>query len=222
MALRYRRDLSPRRVGTNGDLGPRIPSGICEKPVRDLSVSAPVRAKSRVVGTDASEPGTRRTSGEASQSLRTKRPSDLASRSTLSVSNNCTPLICAFVRKNRSPFEWCDGNVWSVGIPRARWAQTVSNRRPLLCKSSALPLSYVPVERELIVPVRGCPKLWVARAARGSWRSEAAVGRSGQCGADGRPGGGRAFGGLIASSCLGRGPSAGPSCRLCRSRSGSR
>ncbi len=26
------------------------------------------------------------------------------------------------------------------------WARTVSNRRHLLCKSSALPLSYAPVE----------------------------------------------------------------------------
>jgi hypothetical protein len=42
-----------------------------------------------------------------------------------------------------------------------RWAQTVSNRRLPLCKSGALPLSYVPVPEEPIVRGHGRPKLSV-------------------------------------------------------------
>src|ERR1700735_2404802 len=38
------------------------------------------------------------------------------------------------------------------------WARTVSNRRPLVCKTRALPLSYAPVPRQDTARTARCPK----------------------------------------------------------------
>ena len=38
------------------------------------------------------------------------------------------------------------------------WARTVSNRRPLVCKTRALPLSYAPVPRKDTAPTTQRPK----------------------------------------------------------------